>query len=107
MTVADLVVLAVAGIAAGIVSTVAALASLVSYPVLLALGLGPLTANVTNTVALSFTAVGAAAGSRPELAGQTGRLRGLGLVTALGGAAGAAILLLTPASSWRASTARC
>ena len=103
MTVADLVVLAVAGIAAGIVSTVAALASLVSYPVLLALGLPPLTANVTNTVALSFTAVGAAAGSRPELAGQAGRLRRLGLVTALGGAAGAAILLLTPASSFEAA----
>jgi uncharacterized membrane protein YfcA len=96
VTVADLLVLAVTGIAAGIVSTVAALASLVSYPVLLALGLPPLAANVTNTVSLSFTAVGAAAGSRPELAGQAGRVRRLGLVTALGGAAGAAILLLTP-----------
>ncbi len=103
MTVADLVVLAVAGIAAGIVSTVAALASLVSYPVLLALGLPPLTANVTNTVSLSFTAIGAAAGSRAELAGQAARLRRLGLVTALGGAAGAAILLLTPASSFESA----
>jgi uncharacterized protein len=103
VTPADLLVLVVAGIAAGIVSTVAALASLVSYPVLLALGLPPLTANVTNTVALSFTAVGAAAGSRPELAGQAARLRRLGLVTALGGAVGAAILLLTPASSFEAA----
>jgi uncharacterized membrane protein YfcA len=103
VTVADLFVLAAAGIAAGIVSTVAALASLVSYPVLLALGLPPLTANVTNTVSLSFTAVGAAAGSRPELAGQGARLRRLGLVTALGGAAGAAILLLTPARAFEAA----
>ena len=103
MTVADLLVLAVAGIAAGIVSTVAALASLVSYPVLLALGLPPLSANVTNTVSLSFTAVGAAAGSRPELAGQAARLRRLGLVTALGGAAGAAILLLTPARTFESA----
>ncbi|HEY2130396.1 MAG TPA: sulfite exporter TauE/SafE family protein [Streptosporangiaceae bacterium] len=103
MSVADLVVLAVAGIAAGIVSTVAALASLVSYPVLLALGLPPLTANVTNTVSLSFTAVGAAAGSRPELAGQAARVGRLGVVTALGGAVGAAILLLTPASSFEAA----
>ncbi len=101
MSVADLLVLAVAGIAAGIVSTVAALASLVSYPVLLALGLPPLAANVTNTVSLSFTAVGAAAGSRPELAGQAARVRRLGLVTALGGAVGAAILLLTPARQLR------
>jgi uncharacterized membrane protein YfcA len=103
VSVADLVVLAVAGIAAGIVSTVAALASLVSYPVLLALGLPPLAANVTNTVSLSFTAVGAAAGSRPELAGQAARVGRLGLVTALGGAVGAAILLLTPASSFEAA----
>jgi uncharacterized membrane protein YfcA len=97
---ADLLLLAVTGIAAGIVSTAASLASLVSYPVLLALGLPPLTANVTNTVALSFTAVGAAAGSRPELAGQGARVRRLGLVTALGGAGGAALLLLTPAKTF-------
>jgi uncharacterized membrane protein YfcA len=84
------------GVAAGVVSTVVSLASLVSYPALLAFGLPPLAANVTNTVALMFTAVGAAAGSRPELAGQGGRALRLGWVTALGGAAGALLLLLTP-----------
>ena len=103
VTVLDLLLLAVTGVAAGIVSTVASLASLVSFPVLLALGLPPLTANVTNTVALSFTAVGAAAGSRPELAGQGDRVRRLGLVTALGGAAGAVLLLLTPARAFEAA----
>lgn len=100
MTVADLLVLALTGLAAGIVSTVAALASLVSYPVLLALGLPPLAANVTNTVSLCFAGIGAAAGSRPELAGQAARVRRLGLVVALGGAAGAAILLLSPARTF-------
>ncbi len=85
------------GVLAGIVSTVASLASVVSYPALLALGLSPVSANVTNTVALMFTAVGAAAGSRPELAGQGRRIRQLGLATAAGGGAGAALLLLTPA----------
>jgi uncharacterized membrane protein YfcA len=85
------------GVLAGIVSTVASLASVVSYPALLALGLGPVSANVTNTVALMFTAVGAAAGSRPELAGQGQRVLRLGLLTAAGGGAGAALLLLTPA----------
>lgn len=74
----------------------AGLASLVSYPVLLAFGLPPLSANVTNTVALVFTGAGAAAGSRPELAGQGRRVRRLGMLTALGGAGGAAVLLLTP-----------
>jgi uncharacterized membrane protein YfcA len=85
------------GVLAGIVSTVASLASVVSYPALLALGLGPVSANVTNTVALMFTAVGAAAGSRPELAGQGRRVLRLGLLTAAGGGTGAALLLLTPA----------
>jgi len=85
------------GVLAGIVSTVASLASVVSYPALLALGLGPVSANVTNTVALMFTAVGAAAGSRPELAGQGRRVLRLGLLTAAGGGTGATLLLLTPA----------
>jgi len=84
------------GILAGVASTVASLASVVSYPVLLAFGLPPVSANVTNTVALVFTGAGAAAGSRRELAGQGARVRRLGLVTAAGGAAGAALLLLSP-----------
>lgn len=90
--------LVAAGTLAGLVSTVASVASLVSYPVLLAIGLPPLSANVTNTVALLFTGVGAAAGSRPELTGQRARLLRLGPACVAGGAAGAAVLLLTPAS---------
>jgi uncharacterized membrane protein YfcA len=100
VTAADVLALIGAGVLAGVVSTVAGLASVVSYPVLLAFGLPPLTANVTNTVALTFTSAGAAAGSRPELAGQGGRVRRLGLVTALGGAVGAALLLLTPPAAF-------
>ena len=93
VTVAEVLLLIGVGVLAGIVSTVASLASVVSYPALLALGLPPLSANVTNTVALLFTGAGAAAGSRPELAGQCRRAGRLGLITALGGAAGAALLL--------------
>ena len=89
-----------AGTAGGIFSTVVAIASLVTYPALLALGVPPLAANMTNTVALMFTGAGSAAGSRPELAGQGRRVLRLGVVTALGGAAGAAVLLLTPASAF-------
>ncbi|MEU7857603.1 sulfite exporter TauE/SafE family protein [Nonomuraea sp. NPDC049141] len=88
------------GVVAGVVSTVVSLASIVSYPALLAFGLPPLTANVTNTVALMFTSVGAAVGSRPELAGQGRRVLRLGWVTALGGATGALLLLVTPARTF-------
>src|ERR1700749_3644611 len=93
MTLADAFILLAAGTAAGIASTVFSLASLVSYPVLLALGLPPLTANVTNTVSLVLTGVGSVIGSRPELADQGPRARRVGL----GRATGAAILLLPPA----------
>lgn len=89
------------GISAGVVSTVVSLASIVSYPALLALGLPPLSANVTNTVALAFTAVGATAGSQQELTGQRDRVLRLGLLTALGGATGAVLLLLTPARTFQ------
>jgi uncharacterized membrane protein YfcA len=88
------------GILAGLVSTMVSLASLVSYPALLALGIPPLSANVTNTVALLFTAVGATAGSQKELSGQRGRVIRLGTLTALGGATGAALLLLTPGGAF-------
>ena len=73
---------------AGIAGSVAGLASLVSYLALLAVGLPALTANVTNTVALVLYTVGAMAFSRQELAGQSGRLRRLALVTAVGGGTG-------------------
>lgn len=99
---ADVPVLVGVGVLAGVVSTVASLASVVSYPALLAVGLPPLSANVTNTVALMFTGVGAAAGSRPELRGQGGLVLRLGVITVLGGAAGAALLLVTPAGAFEA-----
>jgi uncharacterized membrane protein YfcA len=86
-----------AGVAAGVLSTVVGLASLVSYPALLLFGLPPVAANVTNTVALVATGVGAVAGSRTELAGQGRLVVRLCGVSALGGAAGALLLLSTPA----------
>jgi uncharacterized membrane protein YfcA len=84
------------GVLSGVVSTVVSLASLISYPALLAVGLPPLSANVTNTVALVFTSIGSTAGSQRELTGLGMRVARLGVLTALGGATGAALLLLTP-----------
>ncbi|CAI7979185.1 putative membrane transporter protein [Frankia sp. Hr75.2] len=89
-----------AGVLAGITSTVAGLASLVSYPALLAVGLEPQAANMTNSAALICVALGAAAGSRPELAGQARRVARYGAATLAGGAAGAILLLTTPARAF-------
>ncbi|PXY24264.1 sulfite exporter TauE/SafE family protein [Prauserella flavalba] len=92
--------LALAGVAAGLVGSMAGLASLFSYPALLAAGLPPIAANVTNTVAMFSTTVGAAGGSRRELRGQRARLLRLGLMAVLGGSLGAVLLLTTPASTF-------
>ena len=96
----ELLLLLVAGLVGGLTGSIAGLASLVTYPSLLAVGLGPITANVTNTVALVFTSVGSVSASRPELAGQASRVRPLALAAVAGGAAGATLLLLTPSDTF-------
>jgi uncharacterized protein len=94
--------LVLAGVGAGLTGSVAGLASLVSYPALLASGLSPLAANVTNTLALFGVTGGTMAGSRQELAGQWRRIARLAAIAAVGGAAGAALLLLTPPDAFEA-----
>lgn len=91
----------VAGIGAGLTGSIAGLASLFSYPALLAVGLAPLTANVTNSVALVFSSLGAVLGSGPELRGRDRRrtTRHL-LVATAGGLTGGLLLVLTPASAF-------
>ena len=91
----DFVLLVVAGVGGGLAGSIAGLASLVSYPALLAFGLTPVNANVTNTVALVCSSLGSTLGSRPELRGQAPRVRALAAAAVLGGAAGAGLLLLT------------
>jgi uncharacterized protein len=95
MSALEFVLLAVAGVGGGFIGSIAGLASLVSYPALLATGMPPLTANVTNTVALVLNGVGSVSASRPELTGQRGRLVRLSVAGVLGGVAGVVLLLLT------------
>jgi len=90
-----LLVLALAGVAAGLVNALAGGGSLISFPVLTALGLPPLMANVTNTVALFPGYLGATLAQRQALVGQGQRLRQLLPITALGGLVGGLLLLHT------------
>lgn len=92
--------LLLAGVGAGLTGSVAGLASLVSYPALLAAGLPPVAANVTNTVALFGVTGGTIAGSQPELKGEGRRTLRLAAVALVGGCAGAALLLSTPAEAF-------
>jgi uncharacterized membrane protein YfcA len=92
--------LVLAGFGAGLSGSVAGLASLISYPALLALGLPPVSANVTNTVALVFNSIGSVWGSRPELMGQRARARQLAPIAVAGGLTGGLLLLATPSSAF-------
>ncbi|AQT79055.1 transporter [Mycolicibacterium litorale] len=100
MSALDAVTLLVAGVLGGLAGSIAGLASVATYPALLAFGLPPVTANVTNTVALVFNGIGSAWGSRPELAGQRRWLTRRAPMTAAGGALGALLLLTTPAGAF-------
>jgi hypothetical protein len=87
-----------AGIGAGFVNGVAGGGSLISFPVLLALGYPALTANVTNTVGIWPGYVASSAGFRNEITGQRGQLVRLSPVSIAGGVAGAVLLLTTPSA---------
>jgi hypothetical protein len=84
---------ALAGVAAGLVNALAGGGSLISFPVLTALGLSPLIANLTNTVALTPGYLGAARAQRAQLVGQGRRIRVLVPAASLGGLLGGALLL--------------
>ncbi|BDX33300.1 UPF0721 transmembrane protein [Mycobacterium antarcticum] len=96
----DAALLFLAGIGGGLVGSIAGLASLTTYPALLLIGLPPVAANVTNTVALVFNGIGSVSASLPELRGQRAVLTRLVPAAVVGGAAGAALLLSIPAEGF-------
>jgi uncharacterized membrane protein YfcA len=95
MSAVQLALVAVAGFGAGAVNALAGGGTLISFPALLALGIPPVAANITSTVALCPGYLGAALAQRRELRGQQARLWPLLLVAAAGGLLGALLLLHT------------
>ena len=95
MSPAEALLLVVSGLLAGAINAVAGGGSLVSFPALLAIGLPPLTANVTNSVAVWPGYVGTCYGYRRELRAQQSRLLALTPAALLGGAVGCLLLLVT------------
>ena len=93
---------ALAGIGAGTINTVVGSGTLITFPVLLSLGVPPVTANVSNTIGLVPGTFSGAYGYRRELAGQRDRLLRLGSASLIGGIAGALLLLVLPAEVFRA-----
>ncbi|WP_441247012.1 sulfite exporter TauE/SafE family protein [Kitasatospora sp. McL0602] len=94
------ILLLVAGAVGGMIGSAGGTASLITYPALLAVGIPPLAANVTNSVAFLANWPGSALGGRPELIGQGRWLWRWAPLTALASALGAGLLLLTPAAAF-------
>jgi uncharacterized membrane protein YfcA len=97
MTLGQALILAAVGLVAGTASAMAGGASILTFPVLLAMGVPALPANVTNSVGLTPIVIGTALGALPELRPQGDRLVAL-LPPMIAGAVGGAVLLLTTPS---------
>jgi uncharacterized protein len=100
MSTLEAILVGLAGLAAGAINAVVGSGTLITFPTLLAVGLPPVVANVSNTVGLVPGGVAAALGYRRELAGQRSRVLRFAVATVAGATLGAVLLLVLPESSF-------
>ena len=98
----DFLILFAAAIAAGLFNALAGGGSIFTFPALVAIGIPPILANVTNTVALCSGYVGGVLAQRRDLSGQGRRMLLLLPVAAAGGIIGALLLIRTSDATFRA-----
>jgi uncharacterized membrane protein YfcA len=96
----EAVAVVVAGVFAGGINTVVGSGTLVTFPVLLAVGYPPVVANVSNSLGLVPGSLSGAYGYREELKGQGARVRRLLPASILGGIVGAILLVTLPAKAF-------
>lgn len=101
LTLLNYALIALAAAAAGAVNALAGGGTLISFPVLTAVGIPPVAANVTNTVALSPGYFGATMAQAKDIKGQERRLKMLVPAGALGGLIGGLLLLNTSEKLFR------
>ncbi|WP_067429903.1 sulfite exporter TauE/SafE family protein [Nocardioides jensenii] len=102
MTLLEAAAILFAGLAAGTINTVVGSGTLITFPTLLAFGVPPVTANVSNTVGLVPGSISGAVGYRRELRGQRGRIVRLSVASLIGGTTGAILLLVLPEGAFEA-----
>jgi uncharacterized protein len=93
-------IIALAGLWAGLINAVVGSGTLVTFPVLVALGYPPVTATTSNAIGLITGSITGAVGYRSELEGQGRRLRRYGVASFLGAIVGAVLLLKLPADAF-------
>ena len=101
-TIAEAFALLGVGLAAGTINTVVGSGTLITFPTLLAFGYPPVLANVSNNVGLVPGVLSGVHGYRAELRGQRDRATVLGAASVCGGLVGAILLLVLPASAFKA-----
>lgn len=102
MTLWEAVAVLVAGVGAGMINVIVGSGTLITFPVLLAVGIPPVTANVSNSFGLVPGSLSGVYGYRRELADQGRRLLRLGTASLLGGLVGAALLIKLPKGAFDA-----
>ncbi|WKV80833.1 sulfite exporter TauE/SafE family protein [Streptomyces sp. SNU607] len=100
MSIWEMLAVFAAGIGAGTINTIVGSGTLITFPVLLATGLPPVTATVSNALGLIPGSISGAIGYRAELVGQCRRTLKLGVGALIGGLAGAALLLSLPSTAF-------
>ncbi|MEV0254457.1 sulfite exporter TauE/SafE family protein [Streptomyces sp. NPDC050732] len=98
----EMVAVGAAGVAAGGLNAVVGSGTLITFPTLLAFGLPPVLANVSNNLGLVPGTLSAAYGYRREMKGQLRRLLRFGAASLIGGLIGALLLLRLPADAFQA-----
>jgi uncharacterized membrane protein YfcA len=102
VTVWEILGITLAGGAAGFVNSLAGSGTLITFPTLLAFGVPPVTANVSNNIGLVPGSAAGVLGWRRELEGQRARVLRLAPASLVGGISGAVLLLALPSSAFKA-----
>src|SRR5487761_1574423 len=87
-----------AGFGAGTINAIGGSGLLITFPTLVALGLSPFIANITNSVGITGGNASSIYGYRRELVGQGVRVRTLLPFSAAGGLTGGVLLLYRPSA---------
>lgn len=100
MTPLDLTFVAVAGLLAGTINTIVGSGTLITFPLLVAVGVPPVTANASNSIGLAPGAISGAIGYRRRLAGQVRLVVRLLPASLVGAVVGALLLLVLPTAAF-------